>query len=273
VELLDIVTLFEQSPPSFYAREDLRKGRVADPRSLIAEAFEANYVLCRDPGIVAQLNTDPSFSRLYPLGGAGGTALFRVAKKTSPRFVRGFFVNALPPLPPGAAQELKPSAKIRETPVVDLGDLAYLNLFQTNVQAPPGSAACAFVAMPPAETKRLAGARYLGFGGGPSGRIWINGKLIFTSEGNYPRARSIQAVVPLERALGPRDQVDLLVCSNATPPYWGLSLSAWSEEDFMQACRRNGEGKAISAQWQTTQLDTCLGPMARPAVPGGLRGH
>jgi hypothetical protein len=274
VDLLDPSFLYLAWPGAYQARKDLATGRITDPRGLVHGLFHADYVLCRNPGLVAQLEADPGFRRLYPSrAGGSAVALFRAETAPNPAFVRRLRFRVLSLEEAGQAQRYLPSASEKLDAFDVPGFSVVLGLRDARR---PAGASCARVSADPEEVKRLQGARFLGLGGGGAIRAWRNGRLVFASGPEYPRARSVQALARLDPPLRATDRIDALVCSSAAAPFWTAALSLWSMEAARKVCgakaeAEGGRSRPDSAALFSTDQESCLGTMAGPAVPLDLR--
>lgn len=274
VDLLDPTLLFAANPGLHKVRYDLDAGAVTDPRAAVASVFNSTYVLCRDRMLNDQLAFDGGFQQLYPRRDSPPSvmSLFRVASRPSPAFVRSFRmkvvegdIQAARAFVPGAGADLRPI----ELPKDFMQSLSLRELRRPGLN-------CAHFRAADSEVKRLSGASYLGVGGGEALRVWRNGKLLFASGRAYPRTRSVQALLHLEPSLASGDRLDLLVCSGAEAPYWAVALSFWSRQELEKTCawKREFAGFLPNQSGEPAYSGdalSCLGPMASPSVPSGLR--
>jgi hypothetical protein len=271
VDLLDPSFLFEANPKYYYARLALMEGKISDPRAMVNLVFGAEYVLCQAPGLIGQLDADPAFERLYPPHGEPvRTALFRARAKPVQQFVRKFRVRILPANETSNVRDYVPGNEAlsevtvpENTVVISLSD-----------QKAPGMS-CARFSLAKDEVARLAGADYLGVGGGGAVRAWRNGKLLYGSGPEFSHARSVQALIPLRPPLKAAEAVDLLVCSGPATQYWAGTVSLWTAEAARETCHRKAESAGGYSRPPlaafTSNQETCLGPLAGPAVPAELR--
>jgi len=271
VELLDPSLLYTKNESLYRERAELVAGHRTDPYQLLGERFRANFVLCRNLNISAQLSSDPAFQQLYPRSGASEVYLFRRAAEPPVAFVKEFGVNYFSPQSLSAAREYSPSAlaKFRNLSIPEGG-----SAIEVAKPEKPGIY-CMAVRPSISETKRLAGARYLGLGGGQAIRAWRNGKLLFASGPGYSQARSIQALVRLETVLSYTDQLEVLVCSQSNSVFWSVAVSLWTESEAKKLCQWKRErmdpnaDSGADATYSSYQ-ESCLGAMASPAVPREL---
>lgn len=265
VELLDPSFLFAHDEELFREKEKFRKGEIADPFFLVRGIFLSDFVLCRSRGIVAQLDADPAFQRIFPATGAAEIYLFKVASKPPPAYVKDFSGRSFSVSSVEEARKFEPSAasELRE---------AKLSAAMTGLQfeAPATRMGCSHVRASAPEIKRLAGARYLGAGGGQAMRVWRNGKLLYASGPGFSRARSVQSLMRLEPKLAANDKIDLLVCSGAAGGYSAVALSLWSEAELSAACewkRAGRKGESRGSFLFTSDQESCIGTMAGSALP------
>lgn len=282
VDLLDPSLLYFADPMAFRAKQDLLDGRVADARGMIHGGFKADYVLCGDQGLIEQIRVDPGFRLLHPSRINGIVpeiqSLFVVVPEPAREYVRRMDLRQLREIAPADVAELRPGRE--RLRVVSLEPSVALNLEPLIAEiAPPrapGSLHCAMVSPSAEEVKRLAGATYLGLGGGQGFQVWRNGAPEFATPVGYSRARSVQVLVPLATPLRAGDEFQVLVCSPAHDAYWSLALSFWTDAGITEACKTmanpSAESKAaLSWRLRGSERRTCLGPVAVPRVSSVLR--
>ena len=66
IDILDPRLLLGYAPELFRARNDLVNGRVVETYEVLRNVFLADYVLCTDPPLIAKMEKDPRFRRLFP---------------------------------------------------------------------------------------------------------------------------------------------------------------------------------------------------------------
>ncbi|MGZ3650874.1 MAG: hypothetical protein ACXWSC_06840 [Bdellovibrionota bacterium] len=280
IDILDPSLLYFAKPGAYRAREELRSGTSADAYGLIRNAFKADYVLCGDPGISAQLRSDPGFEQIYPSIQNPGQptivlSLFRLLPDPVPAYVRSLAISEPSAVEEAKLSTLQPPSASEARKEIDLDKSSYLNLAallpgkHKGSEAPPLQ--CAFISPSNPEVERLAGANFLGVGGGQGLKVWLNGVPLFTTRAGFPSAHLIQVLLPLSVPLRKTDKIDVLACSNAASPFWGVAISLWSHAEIKATCSRKGAALAppsvdLSAwPYQGLQELTCLGPVAAPA--------
>lgn len=276
IDLLDPSLVYFKHPGAFRARADLRKGNLANAHGMIRDAAKADFVLCAEPTVVGQLSSDPGFQKIYPPNPSAdpsGLSVFRVRKDNAPEFATAFLVSKAGAYLPNEIPKLSGS----EPGALVEGVHAYLDLAQLlspkleNASA-PGLLRCAVIRLTPEETRRRAGATLLIAGGGQGMEIWRNGKPLFQSLPAFTHNRATQVTVPLSPPLQASDRLDALVCSGTNVPFWGYSLSLWTEQELKKTCAWKSEfskapvpGK--DTPFQGLQRANCLAPYAAKSQP------
>jgi len=279
VDIMDPSLLYFANKGSFLARAHLSKGFLGDPRGMIPKAAKADYVFCNDPGITAQLRDDPGFRLIYPQevsvpNDRQVPSLFLVKKEEISEYVRIFEVAGLGIYDLGQSPKVDndPSEILQKAELVQSTHLDLTPLLAEKLRKEPspqlfGSASkCAFVNPSIQEIERRAGATLLALGGGQRLEIWRNGKPLFRSLPAFGSNRSTQVVVPLVTPLLKKDKIKILVCSPMGAPFWGISLSFWTENELRKVCDwKMHKQKTISSNdWEHEGLQarTCIGPWA-----------
>ncbi len=285
IDIMDPSLLYFANVAAFRGREELRHGTVADAYGLIHNAFKADYVLCGDPTTNAQLRNEPGLQPIYPKVQFAGQSpivlsVFKVLPEGAKAFATSLVVRDL-----GAVDDAKLAALKFDAPAVasklhkaepqpvDLEHPPYLNLSAFLQPAHvEGQANCAFVSPSAEEVKRLAGARYVGVGGGPGMKLWHNGQPLFTTRIGFPNSRSLQVLVPLKEPLRAGDRIDLLACMGGASAFWGGAISLWTDEAIKSICDRKSELLTTPSTdpayfpYQGLQSQTCIAPVAAPAA-------
>jgi hypothetical protein len=280
LDILDPSLIYFANPAAFQAREELKKGTVADARGMIRNAFKADYVLCKQSDLTAQLRDDPGFEQLYPKpGGASDyppweVSLFRVRKEPVGQFVRAFDLKYLASLSGKGINDLSPASTTGAPKRLDAGATLYLNL-DLALPRDANPFRCAILAPAREELHRLAGATFLGIGGGPGFEVWWNGQPLFRTRAGFPRSHAVQVLVPLGARLRETDRIDVLSCAPGDGAFWGAALSLWSSRDLAAICaeKRGAAAAHDDKAWKMQGLRglTCVGPVAQPDVPAALR--
>ncbi len=288
VDILDPSLLYFAQPAAFRAREDLRKGLVADAYGMIRHAFHADYVLCNDQNVVNQLRDDPSFQQIFPPTISSHQPLttptvFRLAREPHAAYVRKLTLAALGRFPLAKLPEWKPGFSVGEKREVDLAHSPYLNLapvlaekWEKQKSVDEGDFACALLSPATSEAGRLAGATYLALGGGQGFQVWRNGQNVFRTQTGFASAHNTQVVIPLGNPLRAGDRLEILVCSPSAASFWGVSLSLWTEATLGQTCEWKAKALLGAGQpewWPREGIhgQTCIGFLAGEGVPRLLR--
>ncbi|MGZ3650788.1 MAG: hypothetical protein ACXWSC_06400 [Bdellovibrionota bacterium] len=232
VDILEGRDFQEGRPAMFSLRQDLGAGFITDPRAAIAELFGAQFAISRNPDLIRVLDGDAAFVRIFPAAPVPDTtAVFHVAKVPLPEFVRSFELRALSPSDfPGALDEGVEQKFDLPAFAVALG--------LRNLRKPGLN--CAQIQASAADIKRLAGADYLGVGGGETIRAWRNGKFLPLLRHDFRQAKSVQALVRLQPPLAVGEKISLRVCSKPEAPFWSIALSLWTESQVRAVCADKG---------------------------------
>jgi hypothetical protein len=287
VDILDPSFLYFSNYGAFMGREGMKRGTTADIHGLIRNAFHADYVFCGDQNITAQLRDDPGFQQIYPQTVNAGQSplvpnVFRVRKEKPGAYVRSFDLAPAEMVDVSQLAAIQPAMPERKLTRVNLEQSNFLNLalrFKEEVskvtQNDLGKSECVFVKPSAAEQRRLAGARYLGLGGGQGFKVWRNGRPLFFTRAGFPVAKSAQVLVPLDGTLKASDSLDILVCTALGGPYWGVTLSFWSESELAKTCAWKSKGTRSSPEegWEYKGLQrlSCIGSLAGAVVPADIR--
>jgi hypothetical protein len=277
VDILDPSLLYFENVGAYRSREQLHNGTVADAYGLIHDAFKADYVLCGDQGINAQLRTDPGFQQIYPTVFSVTQSpivlsLFRVLPNPVPNYVRKVRISEPVSVDDALLATLHPPKGRLAGKELELEKTPYLNLAALLIKRDKAgeNIHCAFYTPLESEVERLKGASFLGVGGGQGLKVWVNGRAVFSTRAGFPTDRLIQTLIPLKTPLQKDDKIDLLACSAPGSPFWGLALSFWSQHDLAEMCRLKSQAMAAptvdTSAWayQGLQTLTCIGPLAAP---------
>jgi hypothetical protein len=275
VDILDPSLLYFANPSAYHSIEELQQGTLPDAYGLIRNAFHADYVLCGDPSIADQLRNEPGFRQIYPKVVDPSQSplvqsIFRVLPGPTKELVRSISITEPGIFDRAKIASLTPPALDDQRREFDLEKSPYANLSAYKKPIYEGeSAFCSFVTPSKEEVKRLAGADFLGLGGGPGFKVWRNGKPLFTTRAAFPNAKSIQVFLPLNPPLSATDHLETFVCAYPGVKFWGIELSFWTKKGIRDACNeKNADltSTAADSSWpfEGIQLLTCLGPVSSP---------
>jgi hypothetical protein len=286
VDILDPSLLYFANVGAYRSREQLHNGTAADAYGLIHNAFKADYVLCGDPGINAQLKTDPGFQQIYPTVFSVSQSpivlsVFRVLPEPVLNYVRKVRISEPLSVDDAMLATLHPPKGRLAGKELELEKTPYLNLAALLIKRDKAgeNIHCAFYTPLESEVERLKGARFLGVGGGQGLKVWVNDRPIFSTRAGFPSDRLIQTLIPLKTPLRKEDKIDLLACSAMGSPFWGVALSLWSEHDLAEMCRVKSHALAApsidTSAWayQGLQTLTCIGPLAAPMTAQEFLGN
>ena len=267
-------------------RELFNQGLVPNPRRLMKEVFQADYVMCSSPSVIQQLQHDTSFRQIFPrnredvLEGQSTPHVFSVMQNISPQFIKKFEWQEWKNVEVTNYFKMVPqNAVIARSGKTELHENTYLNL---GVEMPLTSidkkdtkkAVCATVTPSKAEVSLHQGASLLGVGGGRNIRIWRNGKPLFASHAAFPTIRNVRQLIPIP-PVSKNDKFEIAVCSAGNSDYWGLALSFWRERELDDLCKekawdKNPHNPPELKGWSFSQSpkETCIAPIAVP-----LSGH
>ncbi len=289
VDVLDPSLLYFRNPEAFRARAELRSGMVGDAHGLIRNAFQADYVLCADLNVVEQLRADPGFQQLYPVANfhsqenLAGPYAFLVKKEPATEYVQKFSLRWLPDLTVDQFRSLHPGSAESESVTKELNGMSFLSLqtifkekMQANKDKQKDKIFCALVQPSTEELRRLQGAEFLALGGGRNLRLWRNGKIYFESVQGYLKASSSRVVIPLQEPLQATDKIELLVCSSAAAPYWGVAMSFWKKNQLEKLCQWKSQHTGstlaqVNVPYSGVRAETCIGEIAEALPPPTLR--
>ncbi len=274
VDILDPSLLYFEAQGPFRARDDLRKGALADAYGMIRHAAKAEFVLCNDPTVNERLRTDPDVQQLFPKPGQGSAlpSVFRLAPEASPQYARAFLVSGVRGYEAGKLPAPGPAPGGEEARELVLKRSTYLDLSAVHGPRPNDPSVflyCGKVSVAPAEIEARAGASFVALGGGQGIEIYRNGKPLFRAAPAFSTARSTQVVVPLVPPLVRADKLELVVCSSAEARFWGLSLSLWKARELEERCEwKTGKAGAGKGPWPYlgSSQSTCIGQLAAPAI-------
>ncbi len=242
VDLLDAHFLQYSDPSLHSARLSLKQGIVGFPYGIIRNLFDADYILCKNPGLNAQLDLDPHFKRLYPrVGSLPGPYLFQVSSKPLSNFLTRFEAAEFPPAEKQTYVFLTPKKALGWVEVSPQAPSPFLDLYSWIQEigeeiAVEGSVLCAAVRPTLAELKTHWGATALGVGGGARIRLWWNDEPLFLSNQASQFPHLVNDLVKLPHPLRAGDRLAAVVCSRLGFSYMGLSLSFWNPVEIRSLC-------------------------------------
>lgn len=239
VDLGDPRAIDATAPGFSILKAQLRSAQVPYIWGPIRHAFTSDYVLCQGSPLVEAMDASPFFRRLYPPLNEQPSpvpetvfTVHEVRKDPLPNFVTHFerlekgnwtVVEGNPALKP---EQRSPFQNLTREPA------AFREL---------ASAGLACVTMRPtrAEIARLAGAEYLGVGGGPHVLVQLNGKSLFARQ-HRVEFEALDAFVPLPRALNAKDTLTVQTCRSTNSDRLGVALSFWKQDQFRDICKWKG---------------------------------
>lgn len=280
IDLLDPAFLFRRDPARHQIREDMLTRKYVDFYPILRDQFGANYSICDYPGFNQVMEGDPRFERVYPAPTSPMPLDQPPRVSTYRRLGEESFAPFVTELEYAIATSTKvaelepkgidwrqpaPLAKGERKPV-------YFNFLHLRKPSEP-EFSCVWLRPQAAELKRHAQATYLGLGGGPNVRIWIDGKPWYQSRGETAYSTVVSVLVPLPRRLGSIRSLELLVCepSPKGPEYFGAALSFWTVDAIDGFCRSRGSRQLLSTDSPWPLLGagqrSCLAPVAAPTKP------
>lgn len=280
LDVLEPALLAEHAPEASAFRAALLAGQVPDPSVFLTHRLNAAYVFCQNPGVVAQLESDPAFARVFPADDPVSSIplaqprVYRVLE-TPPSFVLHMQGQVLRGMPVDALWKVTPQDARTPVPVEQaVAEGVWRPFVDLRALAPgtPGkdTGSCGVVRPTASEMARLAGATVLGLGGGRVLRAFLNGKALFSTGAAFPQPRLLQVLVPLPQPLLPTDVLEVVACSSDAQPYLGVALSLWTQAPLDEACRRHIPPTRTlpipeDAAWRGSTRTHCLAPWAAPA--------
>ncbi len=264
VDILD-PTFLERANPNLAAQRRLLFDGKLLPYPVIHEQFGADYVICREPELIARLDQDPFFVRLFPAPGlthalhiAGYSAVYAVNPETHKHFVAKMMTFPEPENGRSLASSVNLTPQAQTTPFWNL--LPY---------AKNGAADryCFDMTVPKEEMARFNGSDWLGVGGGPRVEVWWNGSPLFSGKDNDNSLDYLREWIPLPRKVQSGDVTKFKVCTRKEDGYHGLAVSFWKDKELKDICHSRGyadEGTK-KTQWRYVIADDthCLGRVAR----------
>lgn len=293
VDILDPSFLYLQSKPLHSLRADFNRLQTNDNLYVVNKVFQAKYVLCDSGEVNEKLDQDPRFRRLYPEEPVGVSpihiALFAVAEETSDRFFARDFeyrVSTEGDAPPQTWKKITNHITIPQSPPVDVAfdfiDFKRqipeneLSVLTQEVQKRPGvtekemSLNCVHIQPTAQEISRFQGAHFVGVGGGPNIRAWLNDQALFESRGENETSAIVQTLIPLPRPLAAADSLRFMVCPGVSrlARYYGLSVSFYKRSELDALCHLRNEDDSLAQRdrlpwaYKGDAVKTCLGNVA-----------
>ncbi len=267
VDILDPTFLARANPNLAAQRQLMFDGKLL-PFPVIHEQFGADYVVCREPELIAKLDQDPFFVRLFPAAGrshalhiAGYSAVYAVNAGAQKHFVSR--MTTLPEPEKGRAlastcSNLTP--KDQTTP--------FWNLLPYAPNGAPPERHCFDLTVPKEEMARFVGSDWIGVGGGPRIEVWWNGSPLFAGRDNDASLDYLREWIPLPRKLQVGDKAVFKVCTRREDSYHGVAVSFWKDTELKAACLNRGyvdENGNAKTKWRYAVADDthCLGRVAR----------
>lgn len=288
-DLLDPTFLYFSRKDLHDARVALNQGRVLDSYGLLKQVFEASFVYSNNPDLNETLEHDYRFKRLYPKGAPkpeDRVWVFELKEKFPDIAVENYEAT---PAKQGSFNlskrellELTPSSEIKKTwRPLQLGEkldaayssltFPYADLYKAYSIRPQATGRgddvnCFWVRPTPSELKKRQPIDYIGIGGGPNLRVWLNGEPYFQNR-NYVFGRKLIAgLIPVDQ-MSSIKSLDVLVCGQAQVGFTDLALTFFSRNDLREICRekdpRSLEQLKSDERWPYSKLsmESCLGPI------------
>ncbi len=284
VDLLDPSFLYFNNRPLAILRDSLEEGKIADPYSVLKSRFRADFALV-EFSLMTQLETDPNFERLYPKGpwnewerfhlnDQKRLSLYALRKNRVSNQILSFEAAPLPGQRFGEFnivsidhwEDLSSKSPYGEPPaMLDLRRW-YAMKFAKALGSPVGEL-CIAVRPRHDSMEQHSNAEFVGLGGGQKIQLWLNERLIYsTQKESWEGARLMDVLVPLPAKLKSSDRLLAVVCGDGRAKFHSISLSLWNIPDLEKVCSdrfRLAQASHVSGreQWQF-----CLAPTASPLV-------
>lgn len=283
IDILDPSFLDAMSPSLSTLRMDITAGKEIDAYQHIKGAFHAKYTWCDSLPLNQLQENDPRFERIFPdsvtdkIGSASKVRIYRL-KETPSYFVKNYDYQLEPiqKMPDIGAASPKTAKAWRPREAVDNEFPDYFD-FQRSlpIKAQKDGAEtskesiieCVWLRPTAEEMTKNQGQTFLGIGGGPNVRLWLNGKSWFQSLGEVVYGKPIDVLVPVP-PIKPTDELVMLVCPGPQAPYFGVMMSFWSEQKIADTCKEKGSTLTLSnstvKDWKYwgVGIKTCLAPIA-----------
>jgi hypothetical protein len=249
VDLADPLALALKAPVKSALRDQLHQGHISYPLGLVKFAFGADYVATEDPGLVAQLEADPGFARIHPVGFSGSNtrragSLFVYGQNQRFNWGYHFEVTPLVRMSDSASRVLASDSDWRalksSSALPDDQRSPVVNLMGSGAQetglVKKGEAICTWVRPTADELQKFRGMDIVGLGGAGKVRLWSNGKLVFSEAEARPMPRPLHHFAKLSNPISSSSKLEALVCSPGalSPLYFALSF--WNSETLRAEC-------------------------------------
>jgi hypothetical protein len=272
-DLLDPSFLFLANKTLHEARADMVFGRMPDYRFIVNDVFKAKYILCDDLLNNLSLDSDPHFERIHPLKNIAKTketyGIFRVKEPTLlPQFQTEFEYSL-----PDARDNWKPITAEFKTatgslPTSHMNFLSLLSKEELTEKSDDDKeriANCLFVR--PKDLTKHIGTNFIGLGGGPNIRLWVNDTPVYENDGEPERQKSVALLVPLEKPLKVSDKIEAMICPGVVQSYFSFTLSFWTEAYLTKMCSErippaNETDPTTVWKFKGINAKNCLGPFA-----------
>ncbi|MCC6137568.1 MAG: hypothetical protein IT287_02980 [Bdellovibrionaceae bacterium] len=273
VDIMDPSFLYLANRSLHDARTDMMNGKFPDSRFIMNDVFKAKYMLCENFKVNSAFDMDPHFERLYPetpiSKSTSPIALFKLKESSMlPNFQREFLYS----LPTSRDQWLPLTAEIKGAK--ETLPTSYLNFL---LQLPKDTlvaktkdekervANCLF--LKPKDLAAHIGSEYIGIGGGPNVRLWVNDEALFENNGEPERLKMTDVLVPLPKPLKASDKVVAMVCPGVVQSYFGITMSFWTAPQMQTVCEPRDlkiETTEAPTEWKFkgSQEKNCMAPIA-----------
>lgn len=271
VDLLDPSFLLLSNKSLHEARYDMLSGKMPDLRFIVNDVFKAKYVLCDNYTNNLSFDNDPHFERIYPAVNIAKSkdvySIFKIKEPTLlPQFQREFeysLPDARDIWTPIAAEFKSTKQTLPTSHVNFLSSLSKDVLTVKSENNKERIANCLFVR--PKDVSAHVGAQFIGLGGGPNIRLWVNDVPLYENDGEPERQKSIGLLVPLEKPLKATDKVEAMICPGVVQSYFGFTMSFWSGEQLSQICQErvpsaNDTEAAPAWKYKGVNEKNCLAP-------------
>jgi hypothetical protein len=282
IDLLDPSLLYQRDPTGHKLRHQLNEGLIPDVGGVLKDYFEADLIYCGNPILNERFEQDPRFERLYPKAGfreaSPISAYRRVEGASKIQFLSAmeYFLVRLGEgqgpkrLKPEKSREFVPVSlplQSQSQPVYfDFVKQAGLKVEDLRV----GGGVCVF-ARPVqnvgfGEAHEPSSELFLALGGGPTFRVWSDGRSLFQSNTEVPLPLLTKTLIPIH-AKDLRG-LELLLCSSKDYGFLGVSVSIWTRKQVSDFCRSRGSDFVLDrtdvSEWDYwgNELRTCVGSIA-----------
>ncbi|MBI3542867.1 MAG: hypothetical protein HY075_06300 [Deltaproteobacteria bacterium] len=218
VDLLHPLLLRFADASKYETLRALKLSIVGDPVSVAHRVFDADYLLCQRPAVNVQLRSDPRARLLYD-DPVTEVALFELGAETHRDLVSAYELRLLE----HEKDVHDPTVVARFPRSGEAVSANLVDLFEHFGAGTLGVIRCAWLRPTPAQLAAHAGARSISFGGGPHTRLWLNGRLLHSSDPYLPSPKMVQKTIALPKPLSASDRLDAVVCRKKAS-YWTFAL-------------------------------------------------